>query len=406
MTTAPGTSSPDPGAVPPSRFARAVRIALGVVLTAAIVSSVLVVVFRYGPGGGAQAAVDVRPVLSRVAAGDSHSCAVTADGHVKCWGSNDNGQLGDGTFARRPSATTVPGLERVTAVATGSGSHTCALTDAGAVKCWGSNEFGQLGNGDTAASSIPVQVLGLESGALSIAVGRSHSCAVTGKGLVCWGSNQLGELGVGSLDASSVPQVVEGFGANGTVALGDASSCAIDPLGRVFCWGDDGDGQLGDKGFTATGTPLRVDGVPPAVAVSVSDTHACVVTAESDVWCWGSNVAGQLGRGSVSASEPPAPVPGVHDVVAVSAGLQRTCAVHRDQSTTCWGRQLGAPSEPQPTPVPGDLGSAVLELSLGTFHGCLRTTEAVVKCWGANTTGQLGDGSTTPSAQPVTVSGF
>lgn len=402
MTTEPGAAPPAPQRR--TGVGRLARMLLGVVLTLAIVAVTLYVVFDHRLGNGTQGAPTVQPALSKVAAGNGHSCAVTEDGHVKCWGGNEDGQLGDGTFVRRLSATAVPGLEQARAVATGSGGHTCALTGAGAAKCWGANEFGQLGNGDTAASSIPVQVSGLESGVLAIAVGRSHSCAVTTKGLMCWGSNQTGELGLGTVEASLTPQVVEGFGAHSAVALSDSLSCAINPQARLFCWGDDADGQLGDRNFTASSSPVPVEGVPPVVAVSASDTHVCAVTAESDLWCWGANGAGQLGLGSTSASEQPSPVPGVRDVVSVAAGHQRTCVVHRDRTATCWGSANTAST--QPSPMPTDLGPDISDLSLGTFHGCLTTVTQSVKCWGANTTGQLGDGTTTTAAQPVAVMGF
>ena len=351
----------------------------------------------------------VAPAMSRIATGSGHTCAVTADGHVKCWGDNAMGQLGDGTFTRSLAPVAVAGLEHVKAVASGSGSHTCALTDAGDVWCWGANETGQLGNNDTASSALPVKVAGLET-ALGIAVGRSHTCAVTSKGLFCWGENSSGELGNGSTDASLTPSPVEGFGPTSAIALGAGVSCGIADAARVACWGDDGDGQLGDQGFAAVNAPLAVQGIDShVVSVSVSDTHVCVVTNKAEIWCWGSNTSGQIGIGSTSASSIPTKVPAVRDVASAIAGFQRTCVLHTTGGyPECWGGvtdPTGSDGSVVPQTVQ-ELGQDVAFLSLGTFHGCLMKTGGEVRCWGSNTTGQLGDGSTADSTVPVSVPGF
>ena len=408
MTT-PQASAPAPAS--PSSWLAGIRllrlgVALGVLVIALAVAAWWFVRSDRGP---LPAGPVVAPAVSTIAAGSSHTCAVTAEGQVKCWGANTMGQLGDGTFTQRLTPVAVGGLERVRAIATGSGAHTCALTEAGAVKCWGANEQGQLGNGDTGSSSVPVQVVGLETGALGIAVGRSHSCAVTTTGLVCWGDNSSGALGNGSGESSLVPVPVEGFTARTAIALGDAVSCGIADGGRVRCWGDDGDGQLGDQNFTAVATPVPVPGIDrPVVSVSVSDTHVCVVTVDATVWCWGANRSAQLGRGATSPSSTPAPVPAVQGVARVVAGFQRTCALQQSGPATCWGGvDEATPGSGRPSPATAsDLGDDVAALSLGSFHGCLVTGSGGVKCWGTNTNGQLGDGSTTDSVVPVEVKGF
>src|SRR5262249_24708780 len=136
--------------------------------------------------------------VSAIAAGSAHTCALTSAGAVKCWGRNDVGQLGNGTNASSNVPVDVTGLESgVSAIAIGADAQsTCALTSAGAVRCWGHNALGQLGNGTTTSSNVPVDVTGLESGVSAISVGLAHACAVTSAGAAkCWGRGFFGELG-------------------------------------------------------------------------------------------------------------------------------------------------------------------------------------------------------------------
>ena len=207
-----------------------------------------------------------------VAAGNGHTCAVTSAGVVWCWGANWAGQLGDGTNTSRLTPVSVsprlPPLD-VIAVTAGDG-HTCAVTRAGAVWCWGDNRAGQLGDGTTTTRPTPVAVSGLgDSVVVAVAAGWGHTCAVTSAGAVlCWGSNADGQLGDGTTTDRLTPVVVSGLG-NGAAAIAAAPrhTCAVTCAGGVWCWGWNGSGQLGDGTTTDALTPVAVSYLGSGVAL-------------------------------------------------------------------------------------------------------------------------------------------
>jgi len=201
--------------------------------------------------------------LSAIAAGLDTTCALTAKTGVACWGNGLNGQLGDGSwFGLYRTPVAVKGLVTgVTAIAAGD-DDVCALTSGGGVKCWGQNQFGQLGIGSTANHNVPVGVVGLTSGITAIAVGFDHACALTsGGGVKCWGQNSAGQLGNGTNTNSSTPVDVTGL-ASGVAAIAASGydTCAITTDGAVKCWGDNAYGQLGDGTNTNSSTPVAVAG--------------------------------------------------------------------------------------------------------------------------------------------------
>lgn len=358
----------------------------------------------------------LRTTISAIAAGGYHTCALTQAGQVQCWGDNIEGQLGDGSTVNHGTAQEVVGLTNtVRAIATGV-YHSCALVEVGAVQCWGSNAFGQLGDGTTTSRSTPVQVVGLESDITAIAAGGGHSCALTAVGTVlCWGDNAAGQLGDGSTTNRAQPTPVSGLSSAVTaIATGDSFTCAITEEGSVYCWGDNADGQLGNGGTGTSAIPVEVVGLSDAViAVSAGIYHACGLTKSGGVECWGHGGAGQLGNGSQLERSTAVAVPGLErNVTSITAGGWHTCALTRAGGVLCWGNnnqgQLGGLDGPirlLPMGIIG-LGSGVTLVAAGGAHTCALVQADRLSCWGDSSTGQLGDGNFTRFSALATVSGL
>lgn len=344
-----------------------------------------------------------------LSAGAGSTCAIDADGAVKCWGRGREGQLGDGSMADSAVPVDVAGLSTgAIAVATG-GSSSCALTAAGAVECWGWNHHGELGNGSTTASPVPVDVVGLSACASAVSTGM-HTCALTAEGAArCWGLNSNGELGNDSYTDSHVPVEVAGLSSGVIgISVGGVHTCAVSDLGAVKCWGWRSSGQLGNGYGTETGlVPVDVVGLSYGViAVSSGYAHTCALTAAGAVKCWGRNREGQLGNGSITDSHLPVDVMGLSSgVIAIAAGWTHTCALTSAGSVKCWGSSILTLEGPVPVDVVG-LPSGVVAISAGTNHTCAATSAGTIHCWGWNLWGQLGDGTTTDSPVPVDVVGL
>jgi alpha-tubulin suppressor-like RCC1 family protein len=352
----------------------------------------------------------------QVVAGGESTCALIKDGSVKCWGKNEFGQLGDGTTRDRNTPVAVVGIqESVKAIALG-GDHACALSESGAVQCWGKNDVGQLGNGTTQDSLSPVMVAGLESGVAAIAASAwdGTTCALTvAGGVKCWGDNFGGQIGDGSADGSPVPVDVSGLDQGVTaIAVGQQSHvCALTAQGKVVCWGTNGAGQLGDGTTENRSQPVEVRGLTGRIVqITAGFGHTCALDEAGEVFCWGLNDNMQLGDGTTNDSSSPLQPGGVgKDILAIYAGSGHNCLLTKNGRVRCWGEnwfgQLGnGTTDNSSAPVEvGGLDANALQVSTGAGHTCALLKGGKVKCWGLNSKGQLGDGTTQDASTPVGV---
>jgi alpha-tubulin suppressor-like RCC1 family protein len=354
-----------------------------------------------------------------VFAGRYHNCALTNAGAVQCWGSNVVGELGNGTTTDSSTPVFIMELNlsdvAKDTLATGY-LHGCVLnSNSSAVECWGNNNYGQLGNGSTASSTTPVGVTGLFNGVYSITAGSSHNCALISIGAVqCWGSNSNGQLGTGNNSNSNTAVTVSGVNSAVAITAGFNHTCALTNGGTVLCWGSNNDGQLGNGGVTDSNTPVAVSGLPAGViAIAAGGYHTCARTNAGAVWCWGSNSGGQLGSGTINTSNPvPAQVQNLPAPVdSLSAGLSHTCAVTNGQ-VMCWGdngfNQLGVDgSRNSITPVVvSGLPAGRIGAVTAGASHSCVTVDGAALCWGDNSFGELGNASAIGLSIPVAVNGL
>lgn len=358
---------------------------------------------------------------SDIAAGSSHTCAITNTHQLKCWGGNSSGQLGNGTLVASslPVAvdTTNFGSATVQAVATGS-YHSCLIDNNHQLYCWGWNGVGQLGMGNTSDLLIPTAVPGMSS-VVFVTTQHGHTCAVKMDGtLWCWGENYRGQTGVvDSTGEVLTPTRVQGLTGGNVinVTAGTHHTCALVADGRVWCWGNNQSGELGTTVNLGqfTHIPQQVQGLIGTIAgLTAGEGFSCALTTLGQVYCWGANDMHQLGNTTPTGTSVPMLVEGLGYVSQFAASGASVCALSGARPW-CWGDahdgQLGTGTlslfrSAVPMPV-RDL-DGVINLAMGAggvAHVCAKKVTGELYCWGVNSAGELGNGSPNFRTAPVDV---
>jgi alpha-tubulin suppressor-like RCC1 family protein len=342
-----------------------------------------------------------------ISAGGTHSCAALAsDG--RCWGTNINGQLGNGTVSPDSMPVVVTGALVPTQVGAGQ-SHSCLLAVAGTAHCWGLNSSGQVGDGTTTSSLVPVTVTGGHVFTM-LTVGAFHTCGLKADGSVyCWGAGANGRLGNGFTQNAGIPQLVTGGFNFITVSAGTTHTCAVRMDGIVLCWGSNVNGRLGDGTTTDRLTPTSVSGAGIYTTVAAGGAHSCAIDTTGVAWCWGLGTSGQLGTGSLPAQLlMPTTVAGSTSFSAITTGSLHSCGLDGAGSAWCWGSnglgRLGDGTTVLRSSPVGVLGGlSYTAISAGGQHTCARSSAGSALCWGRSAEGQVGDGQAITRLTPVGV---
>ena len=385
-------------------------------------------------------------LVTHITAGNTHTCALLSRGNARCWGNGNDGRLGYGDAADVADDELLASVDnidlgtnrRIIDIAAG-GMHTCAIiTDAtsddtkGQVACWGDSGRGQLGYGNTndlgddeTLETIGVVKLGGSLRAVQIAAGHEHTCALlddnddstTDYIVKCWGRNTNGQLGYGNATnigdvASRTPDTQGAVGGASMLATqvvaGRSHSCALLTDKTVRCWGENGDGQIGNGNTTLQNSPVAVSNLTNVRAIAAGGNNTCALLHDNRVKCWGNDSVGQLGNDSTfSDSNTPVFVAAasgsgnLNNIVDIAVGRNHSCAVTNQGGVHCWGfnlrGQLGIGSTTsRATPVTLTLGDEeqAQQVVAGELHTCIALDNERAKCWGAANNGQLGYGNT------------
>lgn len=339
----------------------------------------------------------------QLSASATHTCAILSDGALYCWGMNEAGQIGPGSppdYAHTPVR--VDGSWKTVA----AGSYaTCAVQTNGSAWCWGANGEGQLGIGSTDGSAVPAQIAGGLSDYEDIAAGQYFACATRATGEAsCWGINSAGQIGNGGTANALSPASIIDPGTLRSITAGRAHACALDDAGVLRCWGDNDDGELG---LGDDREDKRVPAMPLAStnwrSIDAGGEYTCGIRTDGSLWCWGANPSLALGIDTgVTSVGTPTQI-GDRTWRTVSAGVCsddltscHTCAIDSDGALFCWGANgSGQLGDGTSSMVPVLEPAAVMPRSrfttvvAGGTHTCAIEDTGVLYCWGSNSHAQI-----------------
>jgi alpha-tubulin suppressor-like RCC1 family protein len=352
--------------------------------------------------------------VAEMSLGSAHTCARLTDGAARCWGSSQYGQLGDGSVgdgAMSPKPSAVLEIQGATQIELGN-EHSCARLSDGTARCWGHNGFFKIGDGTLENRPVPVAVPGAMDAA-GVALGGSHTCAWLADATArCWGNNQYGQIGDGTKSEAAQPAAVLNLNTVLSMSSAVRHTCALGSGADLWCWGENYSGELGigtSGPMTEKTTPVAVP-LTDVAQVSLGHYSSYALLHNGSIWAWGANTYGQLGDGSNVDKSKPTPVVGIIQGTMISGGGLHACALVTDSGVVCWGSnsdgQLGNGSaggnEVTPVQVPGT--QEAIGVAAGERHTCAWLSDGTALCWGKNDFGQLGDGTAGGSkAVPVKV---
>ncbi len=352
---------------------------------------------------------DLPPDFVEISSGGNHTCGITSNGELYCWGQNSWGQIGDGNIGNFLLSPVRIGDPEMTYSQVSAGTdHTCAITSENKLYCWGKGDEGRLGAGDQSTQYLPTPIdpLTLYS---QISAGDRHTCGITTSGeLKCWGSQSDGRLGNDSTTGfRGAPTSIDVGNIYSQVAAGGSHTCALSGTGSLKCWGKNTSGQLGNAQAGETtefsASPVEVSGEGEYIYVAVGGEHSCAITSDNALKCWGNNSRGQVGDGQGADPNTPQHIAAGHLFAGLASGDEHSCAITLTGELFCWGRgeegQLGAGSGtsgegPGNETIPAQIGVGYSSVTLGAMHSCGLSNDGL-KCWGGNSSGQLGTGSST-----------
>jgi alpha-tubulin suppressor-like RCC1 family protein len=306
-------------------------------------------------GGGATAApasgdflsttpqvTDSPKTYTHISTGNEATCGLS-QGNIRCWGSNINGALGINVATTNIAPFTLDPTNTYSLVSVGPGNNSCAIS-ANKLKCWGNNDSGQVGNGTLGTVQTTPLAIDNATSYSQVRMGVFHACGLTtGNALRCWGSNTVGQLGDGTLNESLTPKTITSGTAYLQLSVGYFSSCAITSSNVLKCWGAGDYGVLGNGAVGVYNTPQTIDSGISYSQVSVGEYHACGIVKTTGVLkCWGDNSWGQLGNGTRDFSLLPTVIDSGTAYTSVSAGENHTCGITTAGTLKCWGENSSA----------------------------------------------------------------